>query len=47
MIREAEKGGTVASVRAAVDRVLDEIQRRGEQSKGSVHTLLKRGGSND
>lgn len=37
IVREYKKGGTTASVKAAVDRLLDQVQREGQNRNGSAN----------
>lgn len=42
IVKEYEKGGSAASVRAAVDRAIDEMQNRAEQGKDRAKDAMKR-----
>jgi ribosome-associated translation inhibitor RaiA len=42
VVKEYEKGGTAASVRAAVDRAIDELQTRAEQGKDKAKDAVQR-----
>jgi ribosome-associated translation inhibitor RaiA len=42
IVREYEKGGTAASVKAAVDRAIDGLQTRADVSKQKVSTAAQR-----
>lgn len=43
ILREYEKGGTTASAKAAVDRVLDTLQTRGDRKSEPADASLRKG----
>jgi hypothetical protein len=42
IVREYEKGGTAASIKGAVDRVIDEIQAKGDRHAAKFDEALQR-----
>jgi hypothetical protein len=42
IVREYEKGGTAASIKSAVDRVIDEMQSHGDKHKSKLDDALQR-----
>jgi hypothetical protein len=42
IVREYQKGGSAATVKAAVDKVIDEMQARAEDSKDKVKSVAQR-----
>lgn len=42
IMREYEKGGTAASVKSAVDRVIDGMQAQGDKQKGKIDDAILR-----
>jgi hypothetical protein len=42
IVREYQKGGTAASVKAAVDRAIDEMQTRADNSKDKATSAVQR-----